>query len=159
GVRRQRPEEVPVARRDGREEVPVMMAATTTARVAAAQPRTARPSNRLRAWATRAPLLPALIFMILGTQLPFVATLGNSFFAWHAPYPKDRPFAGLGHYSDVLTTPDLRKSVWTTVLLTVTVVLISLVIGLLLALLLDRRFPGRGAVRTMLIAPFLVVPI
>lgn len=136
-----------------------MMTATTTARVAAAQPRTARPSNRLRAWATRAPLLPALIFMILVTQLPFVATLVISFFDWNALYPKDRHFAGLGNYSDVLTTPELRKSVWTTVLLTVTVVLISLVIGLLLALLLDRRFPGRGAVRTMLIAPFLVVPI
>ncbi|GAA3800750.1 carbohydrate ABC transporter permease [Streptomyces chiangmaiensis] len=135
------------------------MMATTTARVAAAQPRTARPSNRLRAWATRAPLLPALIFMIIVTQLPFVATLVISFFDWNALYPKDRHFTGLSNYSDVLTTPELRKSVWTTVLLTVIVVLISLVLGLLLALLLDRRFPGRGAVRTMLIAPFLVVPI
>jgi len=39
------------------------------------------------------------------------------------------------------------------------VVLVSLVLGLLIALLLDRRFRGRGAVRTMLIAPFLVVPV
>jgi len=49
--------------------------------------------------------------------------------------------------------------VWTTVLLTATVVLVSLVLGLILALLLDRRFRGRAAVRTMLIAPFLLVPI
>jgi sorbitol/mannitol transport system permease protein len=39
------------------------------------------------------------------------------------------------------------------------VVLASLIIGLLLALLLDRTFLGRGVVRTMLIAPFLVVPV
>ncbi|MGW1143147.1 carbohydrate ABC transporter permease, partial [Streptomyces zhihengii] len=54
---------------------------------------------------------------------------------------------------------DLRHSVWTTILLTVTVVLVSLVLGLVLALLLDRRFRGRGIVRTLLIAPFLVVPV
>ena len=136
------------------------MTATTTAPIAAT-PVHARsaPSTRLRAWATRAPLLPALVFMIAVTQLPFVATLVISFFDWNALYPDERRFAGLANYSDVLSTPELRESVWTTVLLTVTVVLVSLVLGLVLALLLDRRFRGRAAVRTMLIAPFLLVPI
>jgi sorbitol/mannitol transport system permease protein len=41
----------------------------------------------------------------------------------------------------------------------VTVVVVSLFLGLLLALLLDKPFRGRGIVRTMLIAPFLIVPI
>ncbi|MFE1251408.1 carbohydrate ABC transporter permease [Streptomyces sp. NPDC058735] len=136
-----------------------MTVATPPTRVAAPQRSAARRPNRTRAWATRAPLLPALIFMILVTQLPFVATLVISFFDWNALYPADRHFAGLANYSEVLSTPDLRKSVMTTVLLTVTVVLVSLVLGLALALLLDRRFRGRAAVRTMLIAPFLLVPI
>ncbi|MFE9094966.1 carbohydrate ABC transporter permease [Streptomyces sp. NPDC007264] len=136
------------------------MTATASPGVAAASVRPAtRPPNRMRAWATRAPLLPALIFMIAVTQLPFVATLVISFFDWNALYPDDRRFTGLGNYSEVLSTPELRKSVWTTVLLTVTVVLVSLLLGLLLALLLDRRFRGRAVVRTMLIAPFLLVPI
>jgi sorbitol/mannitol transport system permease protein len=138
------------------------MTATTTAPIAAPPPsvRTEkRPSGRLRAWATRAPLLPALIFMIVVTQLPFVATLVISFFDWNSLYPDARSFAGFANYSEVLTDADLRKSVWTTILLTVAVVLVSLVIGLGLALLLDRRFRGRGLVRTLLIAPFLVVPV
>ncbi|MFE9766302.1 carbohydrate ABC transporter permease [Streptomyces sp. NPDC005808] len=137
------------------------MTVTAPARVAAAgrPPRSAGPSNRMRAWATRAPLLPALIFMIVVTQLPFVATLVYSFFDWNALYPNDRHLTGFSNYADVLTTPDLRRSVWTTILLTVTVVLVSLLLGLLLALLLDRRFRGRGVVRTMLIAPFLLVPV
>ncbi|MEU0787681.1 sugar ABC transporter permease [Streptomyces sp. NPDC006173] len=136
------------------------MTATTTARVAAPPVRTlGQPSARLRAWARRGPLLPALIFMIVVTQLPFVATLVISFFDWNALYPKARHFTGLGNYSDVLTDADLRHSVWTTILLTVTVVLVSLVVGLALALLLDRKFRGRGIVRTLLIAPFLVVPV
>lgn len=136
------------------------MTATTTAPVATTPVHTAkRPSGRLRAWATRAPLLPALIFMIAVTQLPFVATLVISFFDWNSLYPDAREFAGLANYSEVLTDADLRKSVFTTVLLTAAVVLASLVIGLILALLLDRKFRGRGIVRTLLIAPFLVVPV
>ncbi|KFG76164.1 carbohydrate ABC transporter permease [Streptomyces mutabilis] len=138
------------------------MTATTTAPSAAPDrvPAPARPpSPRLKAWATRAPLLPALIFMIAVTQLPFVATLVISFFDWNSLYPDARSFAGFGNYGDVLTDPALRKSVWTTILLTVAVVLASLVLGLALALLLDRKFKGRGVVRTLLIAPFLVVPV
>jgi sorbitol/mannitol transport system permease protein len=136
------------------------MTATTTAPVAATHVHTAhRPSARLRAWATRAPLLPALIFMIVVTQLPFVATLVISFFDWNALYPKARHFTGVDNYRQVLTDPDLRHSVWTTVVLTVAVVLVSLLLGLALALLLDRRFRGRAIVRTLLIAPFLVVPV
>lgn len=137
------------------------MTATTTAPVAAPETRAPvrRPSARLRAWATRAPLLPALIFMIVVTQLPFVATLVISFFDWNSLYPDARRFTGLANYQEVLTDADLRHSVWTTVLLTVAVVLASLVLGLVLALLLDRRFRGRGIVRTLLIAPFLVVPV
>jgi len=137
-----------------------MTVTTPPTRVAAAPARpAARRPHRMRAWATRAPLLPALIFMIVVTQLPFVATLLISFFDWNALYPNDRHFNGLANYSEVLSTPDLRKSVWTTILLTATVVLVSLILGLVLALLLDRRFRGRAVVRTMLIAPFLLVPV
>ncbi|GJF22257.1 sugar ABC transporter permease [Streptomyces flaveolus] len=138
------------------------MTATTSAPAAApdhVRTTVRPPSSRLRAWATRAPLLPALIFMIAVTQLPFVATLVISLFDWNALYPDARHFTGLANYGDVLTDPDLRTSVWTTILLTVAVVLASLVLGLALALLLDRRFKGRGVVRTLLIAPFLVVPV
>ena len=46
-----------------------------------------------------------------------------------------------------------------TVILIVGVVLISALFGLLLALLLDRAFLGRGVVRTLLITPFLITPV
>jgi len=105
------------------------------------------------------PLLPALVFMIAVTQAPFLATLVISFMRWNALYPDDIGFAGLSNFATVLTDPALRSSVWTTVLLTVVVVLVSLLLGLAIALLLDRSFRGRGVVRTMVIAPFLVVPV
>ncbi|MFD0200929.1 MULTISPECIES: carbohydrate ABC transporter permease [Saccharothrix] len=110
-------------------------------------------------WARRAPLLPALVFTIVVTQLPFVATLVISLMRWNSLDPANRGFAGLDNYTAVFTDPDLRSAIGVTVVLTATVVLVSLVLGLGLALLLDRRFFGRGVVRTMLIAPFLVVPV
>jgi sorbitol/mannitol transport system permease protein len=110
-------------------------------------------------WARRAPLLPALIFTIIITQLPFVATLAISFMDWNAYYPNERGFTGLSNYVNVLTDVNMRHAIWVTIELTVVVVLVSLVLGMLIALLLDRKFLGRGAVRTMMITPFLVVPV
>jgi sorbitol/mannitol transport system permease protein len=110
-------------------------------------------------WARRAPLLPALIFLIIVTQLPFVVTLIISFMNWNAYYPDERGFAGIDNYRRVLTDVTTRDSIITTIQLTVAVVLISLVLGLLIALLLDRAFRGRGVVRTMMITPFLIVPV
>lgn len=110
-------------------------------------------------WARRAPLLPALIFMIVVTQLPFVITLVVSFMNWNAYYPDDIGFAGLANFGSVLTDPDTRSAIFTTILLTASVVLISLVIGFGIALLLDRVFLGRGIVRTMMITPFLIMPV
>jgi len=133
------------------------MAATAT-RVGALAGTRGRVAGR-GAWARRAPLVPALAFMVIVTQLPFVATLVISFLNWNALYPDQRHFTGLSNYATVLTDADLRASIITTIELTVVVVLISLVLGLGIALLLDRRFAGRGLVRTMLIAPFLVVPV
>ena len=111
-------------------------------------------------WVRRAPLLPALVFMIIVTQLPFVATLIMSFISWSAA--ADAPpkkFAGLANFKQVFTTPSYRQFVWNSVLMTVTIVAISALIGMGIALLLDHTFFGRGAVRTMMIAPFLIVPI
>jgi sorbitol/mannitol transport system permease protein len=124
--------------------------------------RSQQPTTTLRRsgdWARRAPLLPALIFMIIVTQLPFVATLVISFMDWNAYYPDERGFAGVDNFRRVFTDVNMRDAVWTTILLTVGVVLISLLLGLGIALLLDRKFRGRGAVRTMMIAPFLIVPV
>jgi sorbitol/mannitol transport system permease protein len=138
---------------------------TATARVAgpghsAPKPsKNARSRERALAWARRAPLLPALIFLIIVTQLPFVVTLIISFLNWNSLRPDQTGFAGFDNYVQVLTNADLRQAIFTTIVLTVSVVLASLVIGLGLALLLDKKFIGRGLARTLLIAPFLVVPV
>jgi sorbitol/mannitol transport system permease protein len=96
---------------------------------------------RAGAWARRAPLLPALIFMIIITQLPFLVTLGISFMNWNAYYPDEIGFNGLDNYRRVLTDANTRSAIVVTVILTVSVVLISLVLGLLIAVPGPRRRP------------------
>ena len=98
-------------------------------------------------WARRAPLLPALILTVIVTQLPFLVTIVISFMNWNAYYPDERGFAGLGNYLTVLTDVNMRDSIIVTIELTVVVVLVSLVLGMVIALLLDRKFRGRGVVR------------
>ncbi|MFE0525202.1 carbohydrate ABC transporter permease, partial [Streptomyces sp. NPDC058954] len=130
-----------------------------------APPRTAPPPARTEKssantkWRRRFPLLPALIFTIIVTQLPFVATLVISTLQWNILKPGERHFVGLSNFKFVFTDERLRTAVLNTVVLTASVVLISVVLGLGLAMLLDRRFVGRGLARTMLIAPFLVMPV
>jgi sorbitol/mannitol transport system permease protein len=139
-----------------------MSVALETSRADKGGARPAPPGSALRRtgdWARRAPLLPALIFMIVVTQLPFVATLIISFMNWNAYYPDERGFAGFDNYVRVFTDVNMRDAIVTTIELTATVVIISLILGLVIALLLDRKFLGRGAVRTLMIIPFLVVPV
>jgi sorbitol/mannitol transport system permease protein len=106
----------------------------------------------------RGPLLPALIFTIIVTQLPFLVTLVYSFFSWNLLRPGSREFAFLENYGEVLGDSTTRKALLVTVLLTAGAVVASVLVGLACALLVDRKFLGRGVVRTLLIAPFLVMP-
>ena len=110
-------------------------------------------------WIRRAPLLPALIFAIVVTQIPFLYTLYLSTLSWNALRPGKHKFVGLSNYGTVLTDSRLRAALANTVWLTAGAVIFSMILGLMLALLLDRTFFGRGVVRTLLITPFLVMPI
>ncbi|MDT5039556.1 MAG: polyol transport system permease protein [Actinoplanes sp.] len=110
-------------------------------------------------WVRRAPLLPALIFAIVVTQVPFLFTLFFSTQGWNALRPGSRHWVGLSNYATVLTDDRLRSALLNTVILTAGAVIFSMILGLLLAILLDRKFLGRGIVRTLLITPFLIMPV
>ena len=115
--------------------------------------------SRAEGWRRRGPLLPALIFMIVVTQIPFLFTLYYSTLSWNLVRPGSRQFVGLQNYITVAKDSQFWSVAFNTVFLIVGVVLLSAFFGLLLALLLDRAFLGRGIVRTLLITPFLVTPV
>jgi sorbitol/mannitol transport system permease protein len=119
----------------------------------------ARPDRGRQGWVRRGPLLPALVFTIIVTQLPFLVTLWYSLESWSLVRPGSRHFAGLTNYVDVFRDGQFRTTALNTVIMTAGTVLIAMVIGVALALVLDRKFLGRGIVRTLLITPFLVMPV
>ena len=109
-------------------------------------------------WLRRLPLLPAFIYVILVTQIPFLLTIYYSFFSWNLLKPGSFKFAGLDNYARLLTDESIRTAVWNTVVLTVSVIGISVVLGLAVATLLNSEVFGKGLMRTLMIAPFLIMP-
>ena len=133
---------------------------TTTAVPPAALAGTAQPS-RLRKPSFRfLLLLPAILYLVAMTQAPFVLTLWYSLHKWILTSPElGQGWVGLENYTyTVIEDPTFRDAVVNTLVMTVAIVGGSLVLGLAIALLLNRRFPLRGLVRALLIAPFFVMP-
>lgn len=112
-----------------------------------------------RPWRLRLPLLPALIFTVLITQIPFVMSIWYSLTNWTVVPPTPREFVGVENYRRLADDRFFRDAAWVSVVMTASAVIISLVLGTLLAVLLDRKFFGRGFVRTLLITPFLIMPV
>ena len=119
---------------------------------------TATSVARRDAWGRRLPLLPALIYVFVMTQIPFVLTIYYSFFNWNLLKPGSFHFTGLDNYGTLLTDESIRTAVWNTVVLTVCVIAISVVLGIGVAMLLNSDVIGKGLMRTLMIAPFLIMP-
>jgi sorbitol/mannitol transport system permease protein len=117
-----------------------------------------RSGGRRQLRISRALLWPALIVSIVLTQIPFLLTIFYSLQKWNLLRPGQRSFVWFENYVTVLSNGSLLSSVWATVLITGTSVVLSLALGLLFAVLLDRGFPGQGVARTLMITPFLVMP-
>jgi sorbitol/mannitol transport system permease protein len=109
-------------------------------------------------WLRRLPLLPALIYVVVVTQIPFVLTIWYSLQNWNLLNPEPPRFAGLQNYLNVITDPSIRIAIWNTIVLTVCAVALSVALGLAIAVLLNREIYGRGILRTLMIGPFLVMP-
>ena len=115
-------------------------------------------SRRREAWLRRLPLLPAFVYVLIITQIPFALTVYYSFFSWNLLKDNSFKFAGLENYARLLTDESIRTAVWNTVLLTISVIAISVVLGLAVAMLLNSEVFGKGFMRTLMIAPLLIMP-
>jgi len=115
------------------------------------------------AWRRRLPLLPALLYLVAITQLPFIVSIYYGFTnlkdKTQSLIPEPTKFVGLENYKQIFSDSFFRQAVWTSVKMTVLAVLLSLIIGTLFAILLDRKFLGQGVIRTLLITPFLLMPV
>ncbi|MFC5847288.1 carbohydrate ABC transporter permease [Deinococcus petrolearius] len=133
---------------------------TTAIPTGAGTATTTRPAPKRGFRLTPAALIwPAMLYLILTTQVPFFMTVYYSFFRYNLVDPSSRPFVGLANYASLLSDPQNLRILLNTVVLAGGTLILTLVIGGALAMLLNREFPGRALLRTLLISSFLVMPI
>jgi sorbitol/mannitol transport system permease protein len=109
-------------------------------------------------FAGRLMVAPSVILLFIWMIVPLVATIWFSFRNYNLLNPTLTGWAGFNNYYYFLTDPNFLTAIWHTLAVVVGVLLITVIGGILLALMLDRPMWGQGVVRILVIAPFFVMP-
>jgi sorbitol/mannitol transport system permease protein len=106
----------------------------------------------------RALMAPAVVTLFLWMIVPLAMTIYFSLVRYNLMQPGEKTFLGLANFEYFVTDPDFGPSVLNTLSLLGSVIAITVILGVALALLVNEPFPGRGIVRVLLISPFFVMP-
>jgi len=101
---------------------------------------------------------PSVIMLFLWMIVPLGMTIYFSLLRYNLLDPGNEAFVGLENYAYFLSDPDFFTALFNTLILVGSVLVITVVGGVLLAILLDQPFFGQGVARLMVIAPFFVMP-
>jgi multiple sugar transport system permease protein len=115
----------------------------------------ARAERRL-AWLLCA---PAVIVMLAVSAYPVAYAVYLSLERYDLRFPDQAKFIGLSNSAAVLSSPYWWRALWVTVLVTVVSVAIEFVLGMALAIVMQRTIWGRGAVRTSILIPYGIVTV
>ena len=108
--------------------------------------------------AARLMMAPAVILLLGWMLIPLTMTLWFSFRNYLPLRGGDLGWAGFDNYVRFVTSSSFWPAVSTTLILLAGVLAITIVLGVLLAILLDQPMWGQGVVRILVIAPFFVMP-
>nr|WP_218940135.1 sugar ABC transporter permease [Denitrobaculum tricleocarpae] len=101
---------------------------------------------------------PAVLLLLAWMIVPLSMTIYFSFLSYNLLSPGTERFIGFLNYEYFLTDPAFFAALGNTLLLVGGVLVITVIGGVLLALLLDQPMWGQGIVRILVIAPFFVMP-
>jgi len=105
-------------------------------------------------------MAPAIIIIILALLYPLGYMVYGSFRAWDPSQNiSESEFVGLKNYITLFYDPAFRESLVVTLTFAVCVVFLELVIGVGLALMLDRNIRGMSVLRTLFILPMMIAPV
>jgi multiple sugar transport system permease protein len=102
---------------------------------------------------------PAVIVMIAVTAFPVGYAIYLSLERYNLELPNAVKFIGLANYGAVLSSPYWWQALKVTAIITVFSVAITLVLGMILALVMHRTLFGRGTVRTAALIPYGIVTV
>jgi len=99
-------------------------------------------------------LAPALLIVLTVVFIPAVNAVLMSFKNYDLRRPSSMGFVGLKNYMTVLADPLFWRSLWKTIVWVGLGVGLQFVFGFILALLLNKKFMGRGLVRSLSLIPW-----
>ena len=108
--------------------------------------------------AARIMMAPAVILLLGWMLVPLIMTVWFSFRIYLPMRGGDQGWAGFDNYIRFVTSSAFWPSVQTTLIIVLGVLAITVIFGILIALLLDQPIWGQGVVRILVIAPFFVMP-
>jgi len=103
-------------------------------------------------------LAPSVLLLFIWMIVPLAMTLWFSFQQYNPLNPIRDGFIGLSNYALFFNNPAFFAAILNTLIIVVAVLAITIVGGILLALLLDQPMWGQGIVRILVISPFFVMP-
>ncbi|WP_244814289.1 carbohydrate ABC transporter permease [Caballeronia sp. Lep1P3] len=114
--------------------------------------------DKKRAKSVRWLITPSSGLLFLWMAIPLAMTIWFSFSRYNLLNPDVKGFAGLDNFQFLVTDPAFGPSIGHTLTLIASVLAITVIGGVLLAVLFDRKFIGQGIARLLVIAPFFVMP-
>ena len=103
---------------------------------------------------------PAAAVMVLALFYPILYMVWGSFRDWDPSQSlSETDFVGLANYIKLLGDAAFHESFWVTLVFAFTVVSVEMVLGVGLALLLDRNIRGMSVLRTLFILPMMIAPV
>jgi len=108
--------------------------------------------------ASRLMIAPSVILLFIWMAVPLAMTLYYSFRFYRLLSPDRTGWIGLTNFQWFLNSPDFWLALFNTLVLVLGVLIITVVLGVLIALLIDQPVSGQGVLRILVIAPFFVMP-
>ena len=100
-------------------------------------------------------VIPAFLGLTFMTYIPLTAVFGISLFEWKIPFPPE--FAGFKNLLDLFSPGSFFwESVWLTVIYAFLAVVLGMIYSMAIAILLNRKIPGRVFFRTAFYLPFII---
>jgi len=104
-------------------------------------------------------LAPSLIVVAAIALVPLAQTIAQSF--TNARLASERPitFVGLNNYVNLFTDTDFLRSIWVTVQFSVITVFFEFILGMVIALVVNSNFRGRGPMRAAMLVPWAIITV
>ncbi len=104
-------------------------------------------------------IVPVFVLLLTFAYIPAIQSFRFSFLRYNIKMPARIRFNGLDNYLAVLRDPMFQRSILRVLYFMLLATVMVIVISLAIALVLNRKFPGRGIVRTLVIIPWAIPPV